>query len=300
MTSLANIVQGVMMAMIRLLLLVVLIIACFGRFDLAVAFAHEDVVPVGKGQPQQHGATAAATTEIPDELCSPYGSYPNPLGVTDEDRAQFHPVVKYPLIWQEINTSENTIRHRILIPNVAIRDHTRPSEKTQLATEEERIQRQEEIKSTPWWRRKIQKTRKQLAQLVLRRKYDEIMGSIGRYDENRVAMYTSELFQDTDNKVDGYAGARTVHVGIDLSGSVGAKVYAFTHGIIHSVGYNSDLGDYGHVIVVEHMVPSNGEKMWALYGHLDETSTKGKVAGQQIKKGQVLGRLGDIHENGGW
>jgi len=128
--------------------------------------------------------------------------------------------------------------------------------------------------------------------------------AIGRYDENRVNLYKSELFDDETNVIDGFAGARTVHVGIDLDGPLGTKVHAFTNGVVHSAGYNQDSGDYGNVIVIQHDLEKgfNGEprKIYALYGHLDNKSIKGMKPGKRIKKGQVIGRFGDIHENGGW
>jgi len=136
------------------------------------------------------------------------------------------------------------------------------------------------------------------------------------------------MFQDESRNVDGYQGARTVHMGVDLGGPVGTKVYAFEEGTIHSAGYNPDLGDYGHVMVVEHSLPSisldvedkdaskqetvdsdasgvtetttHERKVWALYGHLDAKSVRDKVPGKRVRKGQVLGRIGDVHENGGW
>jgi hypothetical protein len=122
---------------------------------------------------------------------------------------------------------------------------------------------------------------------------------------------------DNDHSVAGFAGARTLHVGIDLDAPVGTKVFAFADGIIHAAGYNPELGDYGNVMVVEHdlgirlakttatttttsQADTSRRKVWALYGHLDDKSIKGKVVGERIKKGQVLGRMGDFHENGGW
>ena len=41
-------------------------------------------------------------------------------------------------------------------------------------------------------------------------------------------------------------------------------------------------------------------RCWVLYGHLDSSSIKGKHAGKKVKKGEVIGRIGDTSENGGW
>ncbi|KAG7365587.1 peptidase M23 family protein [Nitzschia inconspicua] len=76
--------------------------------------------------------------------------------------------------------------------------------------------------------------------------------AIGKYDENRVGMYDSDLFDNLDNTIDGYGGRRTVHLRIDLSAPVGTPVHAFASGVVQSVGYNQDHGDYGYVIVFEH------------------------------------------------
>jgi murein DD-endopeptidase MepM/ murein hydrolase activator NlpD len=154
-----------------------------------------------------------------------------------------------------------------------------------------------------------------------------LLWTLGRYDENRVGMYESEMFQDTSKTIDGYAGRRTVHVGIDLGGPEGTPVHSFWHGVVHAVGYNPDLGDYGHVIVVrysnglrpEHADDDSdknpasnnasasrvdsehekGEHFYALYGHLDSTVLRWRV-GDAVRAGQVLAGLGSPGENGGW
>jgi murein DD-endopeptidase MepM/ murein hydrolase activator NlpD len=108
-------------------------------------------------------------------------------------------------------------------------------------------------------------------------------------------MYESFLFAK-----DNYQ--RTVHVGIDIGGPVGTAVHAFEDGIIHSAGYNPELGDYGHVMVIEHILKNNHglSKVYALYGHLSAKSTQGKWPGQKIKRGQTIGYMGNTAENGGW
>lgn len=216
---------------------------------------------------------------IPQELSASWTEYPNPLNITDADRDKFHPVVKFPKAWKEVNGKRQKVdSYRVL-------DHTVSSASAQLATEEER---------------QLYKTSKTSSRRV------EPLNdyAVGRYDENRINLYKSDLFDDETNVIDGFAGARTVHIGIDLDGPLGTPIYAFTDGIVHSAGYNEDLGDYGNVIVIEHDLGNgyNGEtrKIWALYGHLDNKSIKGMKRGKKIKKGKVIGRFGDIHENGGW
>lgn len=130
--------------------------------------------------------------------------------------------------------------------------------------------------------------------------------SIGCYDENRLGMYESDLFENTENHIDGFRGRRSVHIGIDLAGPVGTPIYSFCDGNIHAVGYNSKLGDYGNVIVIRHELASpsdNSEEsriIYALYGHLNGESIRSKAVGNRVKAGDQVGALGDIHENGGW
>lgn len=218
----------------------------------------------------------------PTGMLGRFGSYPNLLNITDEERDSFHPVVKFPKIWMD-DKDEGGNNNRKQVSSYQILDLTTIKGADQLASVVEREERRAGKKGLP----------------------QQIKGyAIGRYDENRVNLYSSALFADTSNDISGFTGVRTVHVGVDLDGPLGTKVFAFTHGIIHKLGYNAELGDYGNVIVVEHYLkPGNDgkeRKIYALYGHLDGKSIKGKREGQKIKKGQVIGRIGDIHENGGW
>eukprot|EP00729_Bicosta_minor_P014390 gene14390-6222_t len=80
--------------------------------------------------------------------------------------------------------------------------------------------------------------------------------SIGRYDENR-SIYTTDLFTTPE-------GPRCVHVGIDLGAPVGTPVYACADGIISSCGY----------------------------GHLDAQTSIDADVGKVVKKGDVIGRMG--------
>lgn len=115
---------------------------------------------------------------------------------------------------------------------------------------------------------------------------------IGKYDENRAGMYTTAQFSPNDEN------ARTIHVGIDLSGPVGTPVYAFYDGEIFLTGINGADGDYGGTIITRHRL--GDRDLYALFGHLAHRSLEGKSPGQKIKKGDVIAWLGDPSENGGW
>ena len=103
--------------------------------------------------------------------------------------------------------------------------------------------------------------------------------SIGKYDEFRPNVYNTDLFKSV----------RNIHVGIDIGGPVGTPCMAFMEGKIFDFGYNPAAGDYGNVVITEHIISS--VKIWSLYGHLDSQSIINKTKGQFIKKGEVIGFL---------
>ena len=190
------------------------------------------------------------------------------LNVSEDERMKYHPVIHFPYTWMkegDPNNKQSNKKKKVYKYTVL-----------DLTTNDNHCD--EELKNE--------------------RKY-----SVGKYNEKRNGLYTTPMFQNKSYEVDGYDGERNIHTGIDLFGPVGDKVFAFTDGIVHSAGYNEALGDYGNVIVLEHeLMTENGtkQKVWALYGHLNSKSIKGKKVGMRIKKGKMIGRIGDVHENGGW
>ena len=114
---------------------------------------------------------------------------------------------------------------------------------------------------------------------------------IGRYNEKRPGMYSTELF--TLN-----SAARDIHIGIDLAAPVGVPVYAFYEGRIFQTAVNPAAGDYGGTVITEHDL--DGRTLWALYGHLSHSSVTAKKAGDRLHRGDVVGWLGDKNENGDW
>jgi murein DD-endopeptidase MepM/ murein hydrolase activator NlpD len=111
---------------------------------------------------------------------------------------------------------------------------------------------------------------------------------VGRYNEKRPGMYSTELF----------SGVRDIHLGIDLSAPAGTPVHAFHDGEILSFAYNSAAGDYGYTIITEHRIGST--TLYALHGHLSARSIQDKKPGQRFSKGDVIAWIGEPHENGGW
>ena len=134
---------------------------------------------------------------------------------------------------------------------------------------------------------------------------------IGKWNERRTGMYETTLFEDEGNSVEGFAGRRDIHVGIDIGGVAGTPVLAFDDGMVLHCGYNPATGDYGHVIVTSHEImvapgraadqqqrSAVSTTIYALYGHLSAQSIEGKEPGMAFHKGTVLGWIGGPSENG--
>lgn len=107
--------------------------------------------------------------------------------------------------------------------------------------------------------------------------------AIGRYDEQR-AIYTAPEFETPDGRW------RTRHMAIDIFAPAGAPVYAPLDGVVERRENRNQLGDYGGLLVVRH-----GD-FWTLHGHLDPDS----LADGEVRKGDVIARLGTPEVNGGW
>eukprot|EP00980_Cylindrotheca_fusiformis_P008845 scaffold1888_cov120-Cylindrotheca_fusiformis.AAC.15 len=225
--------------------------------------------------------TVLACHAIPDQTCDIFGSYPNLANITSAARAEFHPVVEIPN--RSIPVVDNTASSGLA------------------SSVEVAIAR----KKNAWFRKLPKILVAKIVKIISFGRFQPFDNSLspqwcfGRFDEDRAKMYTSSVFDDT-NLVDGYSGRRTIHLGVDIGAPVGTKVHAFSNGVIHSAGYNEGHGDYGFVVVIEHQLPGSPTPIWALYGHLDRRSIQRKTSGTVVKKGQVIGKVGDCHENGGW
>ena len=114
--------------------------------------------------------------------------------------------------------------------------------------------------------------------------------TIGRYNEDR-GIYTQALFAGPDEP-------RTLHLGIDLGGPAGVAVHAFTDGVVRFAADHTQPGDYGPTIITEHDL--EGRSLWVLFGHLSRASLQHSPVGRRFARGDVLGWLGQRHENGGW
>ena len=113
--------------------------------------------------------------------------------------------------------------------------------------------------------------------------------SIGKYNEERPNMYTGDLFEKSE---------RFIHMGLDIGAPIKTAVKSFYVGEIFLFAYNKLKLDYGYTIITKHRF--GNQNMYALYGHLSESSIKDKKIGQKFDPGETLGFLGNKQENGGW
>jgi murein DD-endopeptidase MepM/ murein hydrolase activator NlpD len=76
-------------------------------------------------------------------------------------------------------------------------------------------------------------------------------------------------------------GGADFHAGLDIAAEKGRPVYATAEGTVKSAEYQNS---YGNLIVLDH-----GFGIETRYGHLSEFSVS---KGQQVKRGDVIGRIG--------
>ncbi len=94
--------------------------------------------------------------------------------------------------------------------------------------------------------------------------------------------------------LEGYELRDPSHQGNDLSANAGSVINsAFDGRVIAS----RVAKGYGNTVVVEGKDPDNGQKIWALYGHMQQPSTL-KV-GDPVMEGQLVGLVGNTGKSQG-
>jgi len=76
--------------------------------------------------------------------------------------------------------------------------------------------------------------------------------------------------------------AEVVRKGIDIDAPIGEEIKAVEKG---TVVYADRFSGYGKMVIVDH-----GERYYTIYGHLSEILKK---TGDEVRRGEVLGRAGD-------
>lgn len=88
--------------------------------------------------------------------------------------------------------------------------------------------------------------------------------------------------------VDGKEFGSSIHLGVDLSSSAHAAIYAANNGIVVFAG---PLGIYGNTVIIDH-----GLGLFSLYAHLSSIET---TAGKNVKKEDLIGHSGTTGLAGG-
>lgn len=117
---------------------------------------------------------------------------------------------------------------------------------------------------------------------------------IGGYNELRGLYERSKVF----NAFSSVDEPRRLHLGIDVWGEAGTKVYAPLGGMVHSYGFNKNFGDYGATLFLLHQLDT--VTFYTLYGHLSLDDIARVTEFQYIVRGQVIGHFGKPEENGNW
>jgi murein DD-endopeptidase MepM/ murein hydrolase activator NlpD len=89
-------------------------------------------------------------------------------------------------------------------------------------------------------------------------------------------------------RTDPFNGRAAMHTGIDLRGNMGEPVHVTANGKVTKAGWD---GGYGRMVEVDH-----GNGLSTRYGHLSAIEVK---VGQQVKIGQVIGKIGSTGRSTG-
>ncbi|MEM1001900.1 MAG: peptidoglycan DD-metalloendopeptidase family protein [Bacteroidota bacterium] len=115
----------------------------------------------------------------------------------------------------------------------------------------------------------------------------------GGYLEKRDIYQRSEYFNQSNPETE-----RNIHLGLDLWIKAETSIYAPLDGMLHSFNNNTNFGDYGPCLILEHDI--EGVSFFTLYGHLSLESLRGKEVGQIISKGDEIATLGTPEVNGSY
>lgn len=127
---------------------------------------------------------------------------------------------------------------------------------------------------------------------------------IGGYGEDRILYKRSDHFKSGGSKVSPFGGdlegatSRSIHLGIDIWGPAGTKVFVPIGGTVHSFAYNDNFGDYGATIILQHQLETI--VFHTLYGHLSLADIANMQEGKYISRGELLAHFGESGENGNW
>ncbi|WGD34073.1 peptidoglycan DD-metalloendopeptidase family protein [Olleya sp. YS] len=115
--------------------------------------------------------------------------------------------------------------------------------------------------------------------------------AFGGYLERRNLYNRSAYFASQSQ-----AEQRNIHLGLDLWCPADTPVLACFDGTIHSFKNNTNFGDYGPTLVLQHKI--NEVAFYTLYGHLSVASILNLKVGKMVQQGDTIAYLGDASVNG--
>jgi len=123
---------------------------------------------------------------------------------------------------------------------------------------------------------------------VARANVDRLTRTLGAVPVRKPIMGEIDLSSGFGVRSDPFLGRPAMHTGLDFRSSTGDPVRATANGTVESAGWS---GGYGKMVEVDH-----GNGFSTRYGHLSEIEVK---VGQQIKIGQIIGRVGSTGRSTG-
>jgi 4-aminobutyrate aminotransferase-like enzyme/Ser/Thr protein kinase RdoA (MazF antagonist) len=117
---------------------------------------------------------------------------------------------------------------------------------------------------------------------------------IGPWGEKRT-VYTDTAFES--RFIEGQR--RIHHLGVDLFMPAGTPLYTPLAATVVSVEIEREPLGYGGLVKLEHR-PEGCPPFVTLWGHMAHEALGRLKPGQKLKAGDLVGHMGDIHENGGW
>ena len=116
----------------------------------------------------------------------------------------------------------------------------------------------------------------------------------GGYLEPR-SIYTTNTYDRIGNNG---TERRSIHLGIDYWLPAETAVHAILDGEVVLAVNDAGNKEYGGLVILKHQI--DGWLFYTLYGHLSVASATKNKRGQQLKKGDKIGVLGNTTENGNW
>jgi murein DD-endopeptidase MepM/ murein hydrolase activator NlpD len=123
---------------------------------------------------------------------------------------------------------------------------------------------------------------------VARANVERLARTIGAVPVRKPIMGDIDLSSGFGVRSDPFLGRPAMHTGLDFRSSTGDPVRATANGTVETAGWS---GGYGKMVEIDH-----GNGFSTRYGHLSEIDVK---AGQTVKIGQIIGRVGSTGRSTG-